>query len=342
MIDRSGAAAFVNAKASGMLQKSYIGSRAIKLFSVHSLPELWALLFTDELPAVPELMLAKSIETKAQQTFIGQYEKLLGMYSNPDAVSLALLQYYDYENLKDIGSALSKNEKNPPVLADITPYNILNYKEWPHIAKITGDTPLAWYNKVPLVHEMQSLDNRLDLQYMRSVWHSIDKLPHSERAPVSTLILEDFVLKNILWALRLKVYYDMNRDDILSRLAYENDSKSVKDLFAGPAIEIIDKDVQKFEDWTNWKYAGFLNPHEEGAVWKLDPCWIEKASRKALQKIALREFHRYPLTAMVMVSWFKIKQNEYDTICAAVETLRLGADAAQVMDMTGIEPAKQR
>ena len=86
---------------------------------------------------------------------------LLGMYSNPDAVSLALLQYYDYENLKDIGSALSKNEKNPPVLADITPYNILNYKEWPHIAKITGDTPLAWYNKVPLVHEMQSLDNKI-------------------------------------------------------------------------------------------------------------------------------------------------------------------------------------
>lgn len=342
MMERSGAASYVNAKANGMLQKSFIGSRAVKLFSVHTLSELWSLLFSEELPSVPELLLAKEIEAKALQSFIGQYKKLLGMYNKPDAVALSLLQYYEYENLKNIGTALSKNAKEMPSFADITPYNILNYKAWPKLSKITEGTSLAWYNTVPQVHDIQALDNKLDLQYMRALWRSINQLPVSERSPVRSLILEEFVLKNILWVLRLKVYYSMNRNDILSRLAYESDEKAENDIFAAPAIGIIDKDVQKFDDWANWKYLDFLNPHEEGAVWSVDPCWVETYAHKTLQKKALSQFHRYPLTAMVLVSWFKIKQNEYDTICAAVETLRLGADAAQVMEMTGIETARQR
>ena len=60
-MDRTGAACYVYAKASGMLAKSFVGSKAVKLFNVKSLQELWSLLFTDEVPAVPQTILALAL-----------------------------------------------------------------------------------------------------------------------------------------------------------------------------------------------------------------------------------------------------------------------------------------
>ncbi|QTQ16710.1 V0D/AC39 family V-type ATPase subunit [Treponema parvum] len=341
-MSRSDAAAYVNAKANGMLQKSFVGPKSIKLFSVHSLPELWALLFTEEMPSVPGQMLAEEIERKALREFILQYKKLLAMYPKPDAVSLSLLQYYDYENLKSIATSLYKNEKNMPHLVDISPYNIINYKEWPDLAKITENTPFYWYDKIPSAQDMQALDERLDLQYVKNLWKSIDELPHSERSFVRDFILEDIIFKNIIWAMRLKVYYDMKKDDIIAQLIFAGDHKNEKDLFAAPALAIIDKDVNAYAEWSGWKYEDALNPHEEGTLWTLDPCWVEQSFRRILNRKALKKMHQYPLTAMVMVCWFKIKQNEYETVCAASEALRMGVDETQVMELAGIAPAKQR
>ena len=44
-MDRTGAACYVYAKASGMLAKSFVGSKAVKLFNVKSLQELWSLFY---------------------------------------------------------------------------------------------------------------------------------------------------------------------------------------------------------------------------------------------------------------------------------------------------------
>ena len=60
-MDRSSANAFVYAKASGMLAKSFVGSRTEKIFEPTKLSELWALLFNEEVPLVPEMILAKKI-----------------------------------------------------------------------------------------------------------------------------------------------------------------------------------------------------------------------------------------------------------------------------------------
>src|SRR5574344_1151179 len=76
-MDKSAADAFVYAKASGMLARSFTGERAVKLFNVHSLKELWTLLFNKEVPVIPEKLLAKALESEAQKDFISQYYKLL-------------------------------------------------------------------------------------------------------------------------------------------------------------------------------------------------------------------------------------------------------------------------
>ena len=82
-MDRSAANAYVYAKVCGMLSKSYVGERAAKLFSVKSLNELWGLLFAEEVPAVPETLLARQIEKKSEEKFISEYIKLVSCYSKP-------------------------------------------------------------------------------------------------------------------------------------------------------------------------------------------------------------------------------------------------------------------
>lgn len=63
-MDRSGASCYVYAKASGMLSKSFVGSKGMALFNARTLQELWGMLFKDEVPSVPQTMLAELIEKR--------------------------------------------------------------------------------------------------------------------------------------------------------------------------------------------------------------------------------------------------------------------------------------
>jgi len=76
-MDSSSASAYVYAKACGMLAKSFIGARKDKLFEVSALADLWTLLFNCEVPLVPEALLAKQIEEKAEKTFVSDFIGLL-------------------------------------------------------------------------------------------------------------------------------------------------------------------------------------------------------------------------------------------------------------------------
>ena len=132
-MDKASASSYVYAKASGMLARSFTGQRAAALFEVKKLTELWTLVFNDEVPVIPEEMLAEKIERKAELKFVSDFKNLLECYSKPEPVSLALLQYYDYCNLKDISHALQNGEKELPSIVDIGASSMLNYDAWPSL-----------------------------------------------------------------------------------------------------------------------------------------------------------------------------------------------------------------
>src|SRR5574344_178267 len=340
-MEYSGAAAYVNAKASGMLGKAFVGSRASRLFSVKSLPELWTLVFNTEVPLMPQAMLGQKIEEEAEKRFIDQFTSLVEMYSNPHRIFTVLLHYYDIENLKEIGAALASKEPDMPHITELGSYSLLNYKAWPDIAAMTKGTPLAWYNKVPDIHEQQHLDAKLDNQYVRMMWEAASECEGEIREPVMNFFRERFVMTNIIWALRLRVYYEMNMGEILEHLACAGAKPTRSDPLCGPAVEILDKRLDTFEDWEHWKYARMLNPHEEGVIWKIDPRWVENAYKSEINARAERLFHEYPLTDMVLISWFRIKQHECDIIRTAAEGIRLNADTAEAMKFAGVTAAAE-
>ncbi|MCH5295146.1 MAG: V-type ATPase subunit [Treponema sp.] len=340
-MDKSSADYYVYARASGMLARSFVGESARKLFNAASLQELWSLLFSEDLPQVPEILLARQIELKAQKTFIDDYLSLVSCYEKPSPMLVALLHFYDYDNIKEIGGALCLGEKSMPDIVDIRPFNIIDYSKWPSISAMTEGTPLAWLNAVPRLEQQKDNDYRLDCQYISEVWESIRTVSPQCRKSLEALVGEKYRMDNIMWALRLRTYYGMDRASVMSHLAYAGPHRSVQDVLARDAIRTLDWELDSWEQWKGWKYSMFLNPYEEGTVWSIDPRWVASAYRNAFVSRALATFHKFPFTEAPLVCWFVIKQRELDNIRTACEHLRLhmnsSASISQALHIAGLE-----
>ena len=334
-MDKTAASAFIFAKANGILGKSFTGSRAQKLFMAKSLGELWTLLFRSQPPLVPEVLLSQQIEEKAFSTFISQFVTFINMYDKPESILIDQLLTYEGENLKEIGAALCKGETKCPPLTDLKKLSSLNYAAWPDIKKITKGTSFSWYNEIPGIHEQQENDFKIDIQICRHLWESAQQVKGEAGAALQQLYSREFIIKNIVWVLRLRLYYNMQTEEILKNLIYVSDKPGRADPVAAPALKILDWPLDEYEVWSNWRYASLLNPHEEGQVWQIDPVWIERCNRQEINKMASRLFHQFPSEPASLIGWYKIKNFELSCIRTAVESIRLNVNSVDAMEAIG-------
>ena len=334
-MDKTGAGAYIFAKANGILGKSLTGDRAKKLFTVKGLGELWTLLFRTQPPMVPEVMLSQQIEEKVFSDFISTYVKFINLYDNPQKVLVDQLLVYEAENLKEIGAALCKGETKCPQLVDLKNLSSLKYKAWPDIQKITRGTDFSWYNKVPGIHEQQDLDFKIDIQIYRNLWESAQKETGEAGEALLDLYRQQFIIKNIVWVLRLRLFYNMKPEDIVKKLIYVTDKPGRSDPVAAPAIKILDWPLDEYEVWSNWRYSELVNPHEDGQVWQIDPVWIERRNRLEIYRKANNLFHQFPSEPASLIGWYKMKKFELSCIRTAVESIRLNVNPTEAMDAIG-------
>ena len=334
-MDKTGAGAYIFAKANGILGKSFTGKRAQKLFAAKSLGELWTLLFRSQPPMVPEVMLSQQIEEKAFSDFTNQFVQFISLYDKPEEVLKDQLLMYDGENLKELGAALCKGEPKCPAVINLKNYSSLNYAAWPDIKKITKGSPFSWYNKVPGIHEQQEQDFKIDIQICRHLWNSALKQKGEAGEALLNLYRQEFIVKNIVWVLRLRLYYNMNSEDIIKNLIYVTDKPGHSDPVAAPALKILEWPLDEYEVWSNWRYASLVNPYEPGQVWQIDPIWIEKRNRVEINRKASKLFHQFPGEPAGLIGWYKMKNYELSCIRTAVESIRLNVDSAEAMDAIG-------
>ena len=335
-MDKTGAGAFVFAKANGILGKSFVGKRSQLLFNQKSLSELWTMLFRSQPPLVPEVMLSQQIEENAFSDFIGKYVKFINMYDKPDPVLVDQLMLFEGENLKELGAALCKGETTIPKLIDLGQFSSLNTQYWPDIEKITRGTAFSWYNKVPGIHEQQQLEFKIDIQVCRHLWESALKEKGEAGQALLDLYRQEFIIKNIVWLLRLRLFYNLKEEEIINNLIYVTDKPNRSDPVAAPALKILEWPLDEYEPWSNWKYASLVNPHIEGQVWQIDPVWIEKRNRVQISRKASKLFHQFPGEACALIGWYKMKNFELSCIRTAVESIRLNVNSDEAMDAVGL------
>ena len=165
---------------------------------------------------------------------------------------------------------------------------------------------------------------------MYELGKAINKLPQKDREIVLSLFRSEYTLRNITWAMRLRVYYGMEKEDILPRLAYASAKRDKDDVIASSAIKILSYPIDNYAQWADWEYRDLLNPNEEGVVWNLDPRWFEGEARKLDNRNAEKLFHRYPDSEAVLVCFFKMKLHELDCIRSVTEGLRMNIEPQQI------------
>ena len=340
-MDKSGADAFVFAKANGVLGKSFTNKKARLLFEAKSLSELWTLLFRTQPPLVPEVLLSQEIEERAFSDFINNYIKFISAYDNPESVLINQLLLFEGENLKEIGAALCKEEQNLPKMIDLGKYSSLNYQAWPDIKKITKGTAFSWYNKVPGIHEQQQFEFKIDIQVCRHLWDSAKKEKGEASEALLDIYRQEFIIKNIVWVLRLRLYYNMKEEDIIHKLIYVTDKPGHADPVAAPALKILDWPLDEYEPWKNWRYASLVNPHVDGQIWQIDPIWIERRNRIEINRKASKLFHQFPSDPCAIIGWYKMKNFELSCIRTAVESIRLNVNPEEAMNAVGLYDAEQ-
>lgn len=336
MIRRSSMIDYAYAKTSGKFAKAFVAERANRLFAVKSLSELWQLVLQTEVPAVPEAVLAQMLEKQAEKRFIGEFCALMRSFSEPNPVALQLLRSYDYSNLKKINFALRTGSNQLPELTDIGGFGVLNYGAWPNCAKMTRGTPFSWYTKPVDSRGITQFEHDLDCQYTRELWEAAKQFTGEERDALISLIGEEIVLTNCIWAIRLRLYYDMSGEDVKKHLVWESKIGCVTDCLASSALKVLSFPLDSYEAWAKWQYAPLLNPHEEGNFWTVDPRYLTRAANARINRQALRLFHKFPCSPAFIVPWFKIKQYELDCIRTAVEALRLNVDTEQAKALVGL------
>ena len=335
-MDKSGASAYVFAKANGILGKSFVNERAQLLFGQKSLSELWTLIFKSQPPLVPEVMLSQEIEEKAFSSFIKNYINFINQYDKPDPVLVNQLLLFEAENLKEIGASLCKGEQKIPSLIDLENFATLNYKAWPDIRKITKGTDFAWYDHVPGIHEQRELDFKLDIQVCRHLWDSVMQEKGEARDSLLDIYRQEFIIKNVVWVLRLRLYYNMTHDEIAANLIYVTDKAGHNDPVAAPALKLLDWPLDEAAPWLEWKYASLVNPHIDGQVWQIDPVWIERRNRIEINRKASKLFHQFPSEPCALIGWYKMKNFELNCIRTAVESVRLNVNSEEAMNAVGL------
>lgn len=333
---KSESVTFEYAKACGLLSKSFTGKRAHLLFEQSSLADLWQLLFKTQPPMIPERLLAEQIEKNCLKQFITQFCNFMKTSGCTSEVLTDLLKDFEIENLKEIVAALCAGEKECPELIDLGSLQTLKVENWPDIEKITEGTEYSWVNKLPDIHGQKDIDLKLDLHFIKSYWNAIQKLSGENKEAHLKMFLDEYIIKNIVWALRLSVYYEMDEEQIKENLFYVTDHADKNDPLAGPAISVLSIPKNDYNAWMKWKYSSLVNPVSDGDTWTIDPVWIEQKAMVATQKNYNHVFHQNSMTTAALVAWYKIKFFELSCIRSAVESLRLNIDSTEAMNNLGI------
>lgn len=331
---------YVYAKVCGMLSKSFVGKGFSRLLSVASLEELWHLLFGSACPHLSSSELAEMIEHKMEGLFLEKYISLLNFHPQQPQFLVDLIRLYDYENLKELLFFFTKGDDSSPgkpEMNHIEPFSMLQYDKWPDIKALVDQSPVAWCAERWEALSQVELEARLDLQYVRDLWHSLCNLKDSARDSIKMMLKEELLMENLVWSLRLRVYFGMEGEDVLQRLVTLKDvshtGEIYRDELAGPVAKTLDYSIHNYQDWCKGDYTPFVNPPDDNDIWTIDPRWVYNAAHQKMFYRWKRQFHQNHTLSHVLYCWFKIKRYELDCIRAVTECIRLGLPVKQVSDL---------
>jgi vacuolar-type H+-ATPase subunit C/Vma6 len=281
--------AYVYAKASGMIAKSFVKDRVERLSGITSLETL-------------EDMLFGVVDTSED---IEGIEKRLERRER-EAIAKILKAFY-----------------SPPRLLCVL-------AESDRFAQPSGRVNSDAAPDAPDIDEVA----RQNRAYYFLLWEELQKTPLSDRALIAAIITDEIRLKNAVWALRLRVYYEMDTERIKTFLI-DIKPKKGRSLYA-EAVQSLSLDIEEEAQWHSWQLWKYANRPVSGQYWKIAPRFFQNKASLHLYRLAQKSFHSRPFSLDSACCFIKLKQFEREILSSVAEAARLGFSGADALATLGL------
>ena len=329
------AAPYVYAKACGIIGKSFVGKRISSLAALHSLSEMERLLFPDQHRDLPGRELLADIEGRIIERTVRQIMAIAGSYTQTPEIITRMIRSYEYGDLKICVQHIASGEKKPPRFCDIGRFRTVNFDAFPDMNAMLKNTEFKFLLSRDLKglktgSDTASVETKIDFLFYRGLIESLASLPAEDREITRKMLTDEISLRNCTWALRLRTYYRKMAGEALKHLMDIKLQGEKSASLAAEAVQSLNFPLDSRSSWQGWKWEQLLNHEQASSHWTADPRHFQNAASGYMYRLAMRCFHRVPLSVSSAFCFIKIKQFEEDLLTSIAEGLALGLDSASV------------
>ncbi len=321
---------YLYARVCGAFSKMRLGDTARELMRVSgSIVALWKTLFNEEAPNLPEAKLVFEAERRVIARSIESFLRLAKPFSESSELIHALISKYEISVIKSMLFRLRAGEPKPEETSYSSSIIDQALSEWPRIDDMFRRTPYAWLNAQSL-ENIAVAENHLDQQYYMSLWSSAHKIDQHKVGTILDLIRWETIYQNVVWALRIRRYYGMTKQDAAGMFV---EVKSVDTTTL--ALQTFQYDIERIESFEHWPLKQLLEG-QTGPV--LDVPILEIRTQEDLFAMVRRNLHLHPFSYTPIYCYFKLLEYETSLLLAVLESVRLGVapeEKAKVMWIPG-------
>jgi vacuolar-type H+-ATPase subunit C/Vma6 len=320
--------AYAYTKACGIIGKSFVGKRITALKFLKTLSELERLVFSDTRSELRDgSLLPSDLGLRIEKRAIDQIFAIINSFEKPPEVLLHQIRAYEYIDFKNCLYYIINGKKERPKIHNIGRFRTINFNAFPDITAMLKGTEFEYIcekvkNIKPQSIELSRLEAQLDVHYYKVLSKSLRNIHRDDRNILSWMIHEEISLKNCIWALRMRTYYNISTEEISGYLTNKTE-----------AVSSLELPLDYRAPWSGWKWEKFLNPETPGKNWRLDPRYFQNVAANYLYKKAMRYFHLMPMTVTSVFCFIKIKQYEEDLLVSIVEGLSMGMECADIFNL---------
>lgn len=313
---------YVYARVCGSLSRAFLGPKAVELARSGRVAELWRAFFGEPAPLLTEAALVSAAERRAVAESLAGFRKMAAKLRTDEPFFDALRRKAEFARVKRILLTLRNGAKMP---GDLPPSDDpalapgFDETAFPDIGRMFAGGRYGWIGEKAL-EDLPAAENRLDRQYYSELWLEARRLGRDKAGAVPRLVREEVELQNVAWALRLKRYYGMGRDQIAPRLVELEGVDAT-----GAALKALEFHFDQRADWARWAWESLIPEDERGGPFYLDVRGLELRARRRVYRAARRALHLHPFTYTPLYCYFKIKEFETAALVGVIEGIHLGA-----------------
>jgi len=353
----AGERAYAYAKACGIIGKSFVGKRISALGRLNALNEFGRLVFPDASYELPGRELLIDLERRLLQRTTRHITAVINSYSNPPELLVRQLRSCEYADLKTCLHHIVADKPIPNALCDIGRYGTIRFNAYPDLKAMISDTEFEFILSKDLKaadFDLTSLEAELDLQYYTLLVKSLQRLPAGDRILAHRILAEEISLRNCVWALRLRTYFEKTTKetekylmdleipkcppleipgDISPGFSSKKGEDSGKISLIQEAYESLYFPLDSRAAWKGWRWESLLNPDEGREIWAANPRFFQNTASRYIYRLSMRCFRRIPFSVNAEFCYIKLKQFEEDLLTSVAEGLGLGMGGNDVFNL---------